>query len=242
MAHRPPRLLRRISTAIHAPAWHPPCRLLTAPQAYRLVKNSIINVDQADQELGDEDVFDDVAEVEHMVEEQDMAAAAAAGDGDGDAEMASAEAGAGPGAAAAAGSDAENRDANADPASTADKQAAGGADAGAAEGAAAAAAQPLFPAKKAATKVPQQKFNNVKVGGHAAWQAAWLAGAPAGWLPAGAVCSPSLLLPLFSPPFAVLPPSLPSCSPPTPACPLPRLPYLPSRAEPAGDAAAAAGG
>lgn len=37
------------------------------PQAYRLVKNSIINVEQPDQELADEDVLDDAAEVEHMV-------------------------------------------------------------------------------------------------------------------------------------------------------------------------------
>jgi hypothetical protein len=93
--------------------------------------------------------------------EEDMPAAAPGGD----AEMAEAAAANGPAAAAdglaaaaATTSDVENRDANAAPASTADKQAGeAAAAAGAAEPAAAA------PVKKPATKVPQQKFNNVKV-------------------------------------------------------------------------------
>ena len=34
------------------------------PQAYRLVKNSIINVEQPDQELQDDEVWDDAQEVQ----------------------------------------------------------------------------------------------------------------------------------------------------------------------------------
>lgn len=87
--------------------------------------------------------------------EEDLPAAAAA-PGGGDAEMADA-----PGAAPqATASDAENRNtANAAAGSTADKE--GGA-AAAAQGGEAGAGAP--PAKKA-TKVPQQKYNNVKVSG-----------------------------------------------------------------------------
>lgn len=56
------RLSRRVtSTLSYRP--HPQNPL----QAYRLVKNSIINVEQPDQELADDDVLDDVQEVEHMV-------------------------------------------------------------------------------------------------------------------------------------------------------------------------------
>ncbi|KAL4448853.1 hypothetical protein ABPG77_007570 [Micractinium sp. CCAP 211/92] len=113
-------------------------------EAYRLVKNSIINVEQPDQELADEDVLDDAAEVEHMVAD-DVPAAAAPG---GDAEMAE---------AAPAASDAENQPANAaagaESASTADKAAAGGDAAG---------GDAVGPPRKKATKVPQQKYNNVK--------------------------------------------------------------------------------
>lgn len=36
-------------------------------QSFRLVKNSIINVEAPDQELADEDVLDDLDTVEHMV-------------------------------------------------------------------------------------------------------------------------------------------------------------------------------
>ncbi|KAI3430537.1 hypothetical protein D9Q98_005130 [Chlorella vulgaris] len=121
-------------------------------EAYRLVKNSIISVEQADQQLADDDVFDDVAELEHMVVEDLPAEPAGAA---GDADMA--EAGAAGGGAA---SDAENRSGNAEPASTADKAAEGAAEVPDAAAAAAGAAA-VRPAKKG-TKVPQQKYNNVK--------------------------------------------------------------------------------
>lgn len=113
-------------------------------EAYRLVKNSIINVEQPDQELADDEALGD-AEMEAMVEEVPAAAVPAAG---GDTEMGDAQA-----AGGATASDAENQAANAAQAeagSTADKAAPAGAG---------ALAQP---APKKATKVPQQKYNNVK--------------------------------------------------------------------------------
>ena len=39
----------------------------SVPQAYRLVKNSIINVEQPDQELQDDEVWDDAQEVQALV-------------------------------------------------------------------------------------------------------------------------------------------------------------------------------
>ena len=52
------------ATQAYADSTLPRSRCSLAVQAYRLVKNSIINVEQPDQELADDDVFDDVAEVE----------------------------------------------------------------------------------------------------------------------------------------------------------------------------------
>ncbi|PSC76526.1 DNA replication licensing factor Mcm6 [Micractinium conductrix] len=112
-------------------------------EAYRLVKNSIISVEQPDRQLEEEVLEDEVAAQE---------APAAAG---GDAVMADAEA-----APVPAASDAENRSGNAAAAGTAAD--AGDKPAAAPAAAAGGEAAPEGPPAKKATKVSQQKYNNVK--------------------------------------------------------------------------------